>query len=121
VSGQRFALFLLGSWGAVLLLVAASLLRRRDTRSIGPVDRIYLAFCERLARSGCPRQPGETPGQYAERLALEFPALAPAVRDITDRYNELAYVGVDPGAAGALRAQFRARVRRFRPSRARRA
>jgi transglutaminase-like putative cysteine protease len=117
VSGRRFALVFISSWALVLFGVAFGLMRQRDTRRLGPLDRLYLKACDRLASEGLPRAPGETPGQYAARVAEQRPRLAPAFLDLTQRYTDLAY---GPGATGSAElATFRREVGRFQPRLAR--
>lgn len=90
-SARKFALVILGSFAAVLIPVAIVLLFRRPTRQLGVLERDYLLFCERLARRGVSRLPGETPAAYAERVIEALPDSAVRVRQVTRMYNQLAY------------------------------
>jgi len=121
ISTRMFATVLLGSWALVLIPVAISLLRRRDTREPSPLDKDYLLFCERLARLGVERRKGESPGDFARRAAAALPDIAAQLRRITGMYNELAYARNAGGAPPEPAVQeFSRAVRQFRPERRRR-
>lgn len=90
VRARDLALLLLGSAALVLAPLAWWLLRGgRPRRSLE--ERLYQRFCQRLARRGLPRQPGEAPGRFAERVAAERPELAEQVRRATECYSALVY------------------------------
>ena len=117
LTARKFAAVLLGSWALVLVPVAISLLRRRDTHEVSPLDKYYLKFCRRLASQGLSREPGETPAQFAARAAAELPSMNAQLAQITDLYNDLAYAGNAP-AMGLSREQLRefiTAVNSFRP------
>jgi transglutaminase-like putative cysteine protease len=114
VSARRFALVLILSWGLVLALVALSLLRKRDTHQLSILDKQYLGLCDRMARSGLPRAVGETPQQYALRVAGERPQLADRFLYLTDLYSRLAYAPTGSGDDSDGLAEFRREARRFR-------
>ena len=120
ISIRKFVFALLGAWVLVLVPVALSLLRGRRTHTLAAMDKYYLKFCARLARRGVVREPGETPEQFFARAALELPAQAPALTDITSLYQRLAYGDRDltDDQRGRLLAQLRRAVRQFRPGRA---
>ncbi len=106
-SARKFALVILGSFAAVLIPVAIMLLFRRPTRQLGVLERDYLLFCERLARRGVARLPGETPAAYSERAAEALPGSAARVRQVTRMYNQLAYSdGLDSLRRQALQRDF---------------
>ena len=75
VSTQIFAAILLGSWVLVLVPVAISLFRKKDTHPVSRWDKQYLIFCSRMAKLGLVRAPGETPGQFAQRAVAALPGL----------------------------------------------
>lgn len=119
LDARKLAAVLLGSWALVLIPVAVMLMRRRQVKAISPLDRAYLKFCDRMARAGVGRYPGESPAQFARRAADRRPALAEQLAYIAQLYEELAYA---PGAAGegdgdALR-RFERAVAECRPRRA---
>ena len=76
--------------GAALLAIAALLAlgqRARRLRQGDPIDRLYAALCQQLARQGHARAPDEGPSAYAQRLAaLPMPA---ARRDALARFLQL--------------------------------
>ncbi len=113
ISARKFATLLIGSWALVLIPVAISLLRKRDTHQLSPVNKQYLIFCRRLARAGIDRAPGETPDQLSLRARQALPALALRIEQITALYNGLAY-GVKTGAPERER-EFKKVVAGFRP------
>ncbi len=117
ISGRVFATVLLGSWALVLTPVAISLLRKRDTYPGSPLDKHYRVFCERLARLGLIRKPGETPGQFALRAMAAQPRFSDQLRRITGMYNDLAYADAtssNASSAEVLRKFIRA-VAGFKP------
>ena len=117
ITASKFAALLLGTWALVLLPVGISLLRKRDTHQLRPLDKHYLIFCERLARQGIVRQPGETPAQFCGRAGQALPTLLPQLQLITSMYNELAYtIGEQPGGSETDRQrQFARTVASFKP------
>ncbi len=119
LSMRRFAIAFIGSWGAVLALVALSLLRQKETHRLSALDKVYLRFCDRLARLGLPRQQGEAPGRYAARVAETWPHLAPDVSRLTGRYEDLAYAPDGAARQAAALGRFRREVARFRPGKPR--
>jgi transglutaminase-like putative cysteine protease len=117
VSARRFALVFAATWGVVLLLVAISLLRQRERHQLSAPDREYLRMCQRLDRLGATRQRGETPAQFAARVAVEYPHLAEPFAELTAMYASLAYAPADTQAQGQSLALFRRKARAFRPRR----
>jgi len=75
----------------VLLVFAASMLRRLQRKERDPVQAAYLVFCAKLAKRGVPRHPHEGPQQFAARLAQLRPDLAEKVDSISDLYIRLRY------------------------------
>ncbi|WP_197484225.1 DUF4129 domain-containing protein, partial [Halioglobus sp. HI00S01] len=68
-SAQKFALVLLGAGVLVFAPVVITLMLQRKTVQQREMDRLYLKFCERLARMGVERGAGEGPDQYARRAS----------------------------------------------------
>jgi transglutaminase-like putative cysteine protease len=107
-NARTFALVILGSFAAVLVPVAALLLLRRPTHRLRALDRDYLIFCDRLARRGVSREPGETPSQFAERAAGLLPAYEARIHQVNRMYNQLAYSeGLDALRRRQLQRDFR--------------
>jgi hypothetical protein len=77
------------------------------------VQRLWLAFCRKLAAAGLPRAPHEGPRDFTERAARRFPAMAEAIRQVGERYIELRY-GAQRTDAGV--AELKKTVREFRPA-----
>ena len=96
--GGRLALLAGGSLLAIGLAAALGWLYRPRPR-LDPLLRLYQQATARLSRSGWPRQPDETPSQYATRLAdVEHPAAA-TLQLLTRHYLQLRYAGRAPTAA----------------------
>jgi transglutaminase-like putative cysteine protease len=119
ISTRMFATLLLGSWALVLVPVAISLFRKKDTHPTSPMDTSYRLFCQRMARLGLVRNLEETPDQFAQRAADALPGYAARVRDITDMYTTLAYANTQVGDGLYVRTlgKFRRTVARFKPDR----
>jgi hypothetical protein len=98
--------------GAILGLLTLALVRGANRRE--PLERIYQAFCDRLARIGLPRAASEGPLDYARRVAAARPDLAVEIEAFMSAYLPARYrnkVGWTD-----LRA-LKVGLRRFRPSR----
>ncbi|WP_226665001.1 DUF3488 and DUF4129 domain-containing transglutaminase family protein [Microbulbifer aggregans] len=112
ISPLRLAVFM----AAPIILALVVLLIWLNISSRGPrlpaASRQYLRFCRRMARAGLARNPGETPGEFAHRVARELPRLGPMAAHITAAYEKAAYAG-DPAAEKQLRRL----VRSFWPMR----
>jgi transglutaminase-like putative cysteine protease len=91
ISARLFITLLLGSWALVLIPVAIALFFKRDTHPVSPLNKYYRTYCERMARLGLKRRPGETPGQFALRAMRALPGYSDQVARITGLYNDLAY------------------------------
>ena len=118
-TAKAFAIVLLGSWALVLLPVAISLFRAPDIEPVRPLAKHYRIFCKRLARLDLIRGAGETPSQFAQRVAEEFPDYAEQLWQITDLYNQLAYADAQRSAGNAAQnlQHFARVINRFRPKR----
>lgn len=68
-----------------------SILSTRDIRGI------YHALLKRAARLGYPRQRGETPFEFGQRLEQQLPAVRPQLATITELYVAARYGGYEPG------------------------
>lgn len=97
VSARKFAIALLGAGLLVFAPVVIGLLLQRRTVETTPWDRLYLRFCERLARMGVVRAPGEAPVDFARRATRQLPRLSDEIEEVTRLYTDLAYaVDGDP-------------------------
>jgi transglutaminase-like putative cysteine protease len=104
----QLALVLFVAIGVLLLLIWLALWWRHRAPPPSMVQRNYLRFCRKLARSGLARAGSEGPLDYARRVSRARPDLADAVRVIADQYVGLRYAG-----AGDARAFLRT-VKAFR-------
>jgi hypothetical protein len=94
-SARKFALALFGAGLLVFAPVVIGLLLQRKTVETTPWDRLYLRFCERLARMGVVRAPGEAPNDFARRASRHVPRLAEEIEEVTRLYTGLAYMPDD--------------------------
>jgi hypothetical protein len=78
-----------------------------------PVVRAFQALQRKLAARGLARSTGEPAGEFAERVSMSRPDLAPAIRSLCREYNELRY-GKSTHDIARVRL-FRAAVRAFNP------
>lgn len=117
LSARKFAAVLLGTWALVLVPVAISLLRKRDTHKLSVLDKYYLIFCDRLAAAGVTRAPGETPSQYHTRASRAIRTMPEELERITSLYTALAYGDGQFSAAeqSGLLKELKQLVRKFRP------
>lgn len=115
-NARKFALVLLGSWVLVLIPVGFSLLGRRKLHKRSEEDKIYLAFCARLAKRGVVRELAETPVMYAKRASALVPSSANSILEITTLYSDLAYSnkGLDTPAKKRILRELGQAVRAFR-------
>jgi len=102
---RKMMLTLLGLIAATLAVISALILRRyrpprKDTAAV-----LYARF---LRKAGLDARIGETPADYAERLAAADPAVAPAARSVTSSYLVARYgLPDDAGLDGLRRAVVR--------------
>ncbi|MCB1693779.1 MAG: DUF3488 domain-containing transglutaminase family protein [Pseudomonadales bacterium] len=106
---KEIGMLMLGLFFAVLGVIGLILLMKRPYRTIAPADKAYLRFCAVLSRQGIPRERGEGPIDYAQRVALARPELEGAVSDVTAAYIDLVYGQSAEGTGRLQRA-----VRHFR-------
>jgi transglutaminase-like putative cysteine protease len=76
------------------------------------VKRHYALFCEKLARAGFARNPGQGPVDYVKYVAKNRPDLKKRATDITDLYVQLRYRGQ---ASKDVLATFIKKVKAFAP------
>ncbi len=88
--GGRIALMVGGSLLAILIACGIGWLYRPRQRR-DPLLQLYQQACQRLARSGWPRQVNETPLQYVAQLARYGHPAAATMRQLTLRYLQLRY------------------------------
>jgi len=108
-SWQTLAMVLFWSVASAIGLIALWLFAR--IQRADPPQRIWLAFCRKLARAGLARRSEEGPLDFSERAAARWPGRAEAVRAIARLYVGLRY-GKDGGRQSL--AQLRGLVRSFR-------
>lgn len=117
ISARTFMAAFIGSWALVLIPVAISLFRGKDTFPMSPADKYYRMFCHRLSLIGLKRVSGEAPGDFARRVVAAIPEESEQVWNITSLYARMAY---ETGADGnrndqnALEELIRA-VSKFKP------
>jgi hypothetical protein len=86
---------------------AAPLGKTWTTPPVGPIDRLYRKMLGRLARAGWPRQPNETPREYAERVRAAGVVPGDGFDLLTDRYAAARFGGhvVAPADVAELAAK----------------
>jgi len=92
-SPLRIALFLLIVGGGFLGVIAFWHLRTLFSSEYDELDRIFLRLCKKLEKAGIPRNPGEGPRNYANRVAEQRPDLAREVKAINSVYEHMRYGG----------------------------
>lgn len=112
LDGLRWPALVISLLACIGLMAAAVIIwLRRPAAHPEPAVREWQKLCRRLARSGMVRQPGEGAGTFAQRVAADFPAAAPAILSISAIYNELRF-----GPQGSRRLkELRAAIRQFTP------
>lgn len=111
VDPLRIGLFLLVASALAMLPVVYMAYRGREKVYRDELDQQFLRFCLRMESAGLPRQPGETPRQFATRVRTLRPELAAEVSELMALFERLRYQTPDPDAG-----IFEKRLRRFRPS-----
>lgn len=92
VTPQRIAALIGGVAGVCLLvLVALNLWRQPPLHRPDRADRLYAAFCSKLARKKLQRLAGEGPQAFAERACIALPCQSRAIRHITALYCAIKY------------------------------
>jgi transglutaminase-like putative cysteine protease len=93
-------------------LVVAVLFWRRRPPSRHPVERLFRGFCATTRRLGFPRDPGEAPGSYLDRLARAAGQAGEARAAAVARLNALLYNPAVPIGRRELR-ELRTELRRL--------
>ncbi len=114
ITPARLAIALLTAGGSVMLLVALSLLGWRESRHHDPGTRAYLLACTRLAALGIPRQHGEGPCDYAQRVADSRPDIGPLFQAITADFVAFSYAAFPVAQHAEILRRLQGRVRGFR-------
>lgn len=114
--GSAIVILTLATVGLLALISLWLAWRTRPQQTRDPVEREWLAIQHRLARVGLARRIGEAPRAYGERVAAWRSDLAEPLTILVDQLVALRY---GPAPDPALREQFIARARRFRPRRIR--
>lgn len=92
-NARQGLLMALGSTIALFFVLAGwFLLRHGREAAHDPATRLYLGLLRELERSGLPRQRGEGPRDYCQRVAQVRPELAAQLRLVTDLFVLMAYV-----------------------------
>ncbi|EIC20036.1 transglutaminase TgpA family protein [Thiorhodovibrio frisius] len=88
----------LASGGAVLMALLHGLLARRRWPA-DPVERSFARLCQRLARVGLARKPGEGPRDYLQRVAVARPDLAQGLNVWLKLYLPMRFGRAENGSA----------------------
>lgn len=84
LAGSVFAVIVLG-W-----LLLLGLARRHEREALE--HQLYRRFCAMMAKRGVTREPGQTPGVFAQQAATALPILAGDIREFTQLYEQICYV-----------------------------
>ena len=97
--------------GAIMLVLGLTLLLRLEGQRPDPVQRIYMSYCDAMAKRGAARQPSEGPRDFAARVSMQFPEIRTSAQKIAALYIALRY-----GAGGNVKKldELREAVRRMR-------
>lgn len=98
---------------ATVLVLLAAFLFRSNRPAYDRTLRLYLQFCDKLARADCKRRTGETATDFAARATAHFPEYRQAINQITDLYNSQRY-GRHPSEE--LLKQLQQAVKKFKVS-----
>ncbi|OUS10199.1 hypothetical protein A9Q90_01850 [Gammaproteobacteria bacterium 54_18_T64] len=113
IKPQRIALLLLFAGGIALLPVFIMLYLSREKNTRDELDRLFLQYCARLDNIGLPREPGEGPRDFAQRIGQQAPSLTAQVDALTQLYESARYSEVQ----GDDLKRFKAALKAFKPSR----
>jgi transglutaminase-like putative cysteine protease len=93
------------AWGFAIALIGGSLWigwqvgRGSPAARPDRLARAYTQLCNKLARSGVPREPYQGPLAYADAVSEKRPDLAPRVRALAVDYARLRFGPTDPDSA----------------------
>lgn len=81
---------LIASVAACLLIIAFSILKPKKPKREKAL-RLYLKFCQKIAKTGFRKQANEGAGDFAARVCRQHPELETEIRRITDLYHKIRY------------------------------
>ncbi|MFL0797854.1 MAG: DUF3488 and transglutaminase-like domain-containing protein [Cellvibrionaceae bacterium] len=87
----RIAVVLLAGLLAPILLAYGWMKLRKRKNSSSKSVQYYERYCQKLAKLGCERQPGEPPGDYASRVSQELPGWSDRTFQVTKLFTQLEY------------------------------
>lgn len=91
INWHGMAMLLMIIIAGFLLIYAAWMLLRPQSVMRDPVQKIYLRFCQKLARRGLARRPFEGPLTFAARASAARPDLAATLQKIVELYVQTRY------------------------------
>ncbi len=110
-------LALSGVLGLSMLLAAAWSMRETRVRVGDALDRAWMRFRSRLARTGIVERAAEGPLDLRARVHAAVPALAPAIDPLVDEYVALRYGAAEPTPTRVAALDRRLRAVRLSPPR----
>jgi hypothetical protein len=93
VNWQHMVVMLTVISGIIVFALALALLFRMSGQRLDPVQRMYLSYCDILAKRGAPRKLSEGPNDFAARVSRQFPDIRDSVNRISGLYILLRYGG----------------------------
>lgn len=106
-------LVMAGAVVAILAVISGLLLWGRTRRPLHPADRIYLGVCERMAKKGLVREPGEGAWAYGQRVGVAMPERRQALEAFAATYVRLRYQESDAGKQAELLKRLRSLARQI--------
>jgi hypothetical protein len=88
---QNMVIILTVVSGSIMLALGLALLLRIESQRPDPVQRLYLAYCDALAKRGAARHPSEGPRDFAARVSMQIPEIKASAQNITALYVALRY------------------------------
>ncbi len=91
IDNQRLALIILFALAAPLVISALLTVSWRRRKPAVAEVRAYRRCCDKLKAQGLERSAGETPGDFARRVALTKPELAEWINAVTEQFTAASY------------------------------
>ncbi len=95
ITWQKLAMNMFAGVTFLVGIFTLFMLRRLQLRNTDEVQRLYLKFCKKMAKSGMARAPHEGAQDFADRAVQQNKHLEAAIQNITDQYIALRYQNRD--------------------------
>jgi transglutaminase-like putative cysteine protease len=91
ITWQKLAMNMFAGVSLLVGIFTLLMLRKLQFQNTDEVQRLYLKFCKKLARSGIERAPHEGAQDFADRASKQKKQLATVIQNITTQYIVLRY------------------------------